>query len=99
MPNHADLDKEIQTLEKNTIILRDTGDYQDLVEGGVTSIYEVVECNIDGEKRMLEYVTRGFPSIPSFTDEPPSPEYLQTIPKVGQVSRRDVSEMDRVYDE
>lgn len=86
-------------MAKNTIVLRATGNYQDLVEGGMTSIYDVVECDIDEEKGMLEYETRGFPSTPSFTGKPPSLEYLQSIPEVGRISKRGVSKMDIIYDE
>ncbi len=91
--------QRIKQMKRDIIILRNTGDYENVVEGGYTSIYEILRCKVSEERSALQYETRGFPSVPSFSDTPPSQEYLQSIPRAGTVSTRCVSDMDILHDE
>ena len=77
----------------NEIILKDTGDAENLVEGGYDSIYQIISCDVDEEKGTLEYENRSFPSVPNFTGKSPSPEYLATIPTPGKIHQHHVRSM------
>ncbi|MES3005809.1 MAG: hypothetical protein V4664_02585 [Patescibacteria group bacterium] len=87
------------SMPPNTLVVVDTGDYEDLVEGGYTSIYSVQSCNVSRKKGTLEYETRGFPNVPSFSEKPPSPGYLASLPRAGRIRRLHIKTMTRITDE
>lgn len=83
----------------NQVILFDTGRLEDEVEGGYTSVYEVLYSNLDEETGAFEYVTRAFPSVPNFTGIEPSEEYRKSIPRAGAVTRRHLNDMSIIRDD
>lgn len=96
--NDAQKDKTMG--KRNRIILRDTGDYENVVEGGLTSIFEVLRCNVDCESGILEYETRAFPSVPSYVNIAETKhDHPRLVLQAGRVHHRHVSSLDRLNDE
>lgn len=55
-----------QQTYRNQLIVRDTGDFEDVAEGGSTRIYSMVNCSVDLEKGTMEFERRNFPACPVF---------------------------------
>ncbi len=96
--NDAQKDKTMG--KRNRIIVRDTGDYENVLEGGYTSIHEVLRCKVDCESGILEYETVAFPSFPSFVNTAVTKDDSSRLAlQAGRVHHRHVSSMERLNDE
>lgn len=83
--------------DENIFIVRDTGDYDNDVEGGYTSIYSVIFSNVAEDKSMFTYDVRSFPIPPCYTRKLKPGENEPYVPR-GPVFT-DANKMRRVYDE
>jgi hypothetical protein len=71
------------------LVVKATGDYDNVVEGGYTQRYRVLMMNVPVEKRKLVYNSRSF-SCPGFPNQLPGPH--------GSITR-DLNDMREVFDE
>ncbi len=84
-------------VDNGFILVRDTGDYQALAEGGYDSIYSVILADVPEEKSIFVYDMRSFPTPPGYTRERSPGEAAPFVPK-GPVEDN-INTMRTVYDE
>lgn len=71
--------KSLISLTGEYVIVRETGDADNVVEGGYNYHHEIVEHNISGENGVFEYDTRVFPSGAIDTNKPPRRDCIHNM--------------------
>jgi hypothetical protein len=71
--------KSLITLTGEYVVVRETGDADNVVEGGYNFRHKIITHNITGENGIFEYVTRIFPSGVVDTGKPPRTDHIQNM--------------------